>query len=412
MPTTVAAAHARSAKILDPAHRYAPALDGLRALAALLVIALHVGIYTGQVASSWLGIGAGGTLGPLLSRFTVGVPIFFILSGLLLYRPFAEAALDGRRRPSTLVYLWHRAVRILPLYWIVALVAVLLFSADSLTQLWPTVRTFGLLHIYEPAAIPLGITQTWSLATEVSFYVLLPLLAIALARLVVRPRGPLIAFLLLEAITVASQILTHLPSAGAYPLAAFWLPQYLGFFAAGIALAAWSAKLARSGRRPRLVVLLAERPWIGWLVALAAYVLVSTSLTGTTARYPTVVEALLEHGLYLVIAVGLVLPLIVADGRGPARALSARIPRGLGKISYGLFLWHMVVVESWLRITDQQAGQADFLVLFPVTVAATIALATASYLLVERPARRLRGLVGQRSRRNQPTAQPATAVEG
>jgi peptidoglycan/LPS O-acetylase OafA/YrhL len=389
MPTTVAATPARSAKILDPAHRYAPALDGLRALAALLVIALHVGIYTGQVASSWLGIGAGGTLGPLLSRFTVGVPIFFILSGLLLYRPFAEAALDGRRRPSSLVYLWHRAVRILPLYWIVALVALLLFSTDSLTHLWPTVRTFALLHIYEPAAIPLGITQTWSLATEVSFYVLLPLLAIGLARLVVRPRGPLIAFLLLEAITVASQILTHLPSAGAYPLAAFWLPQYLGFFAAGIALAAWSAKLARSGQRPRLVVLLAERPWIGWLVALAAYVLVSTSLTGTTARYPTVVEALLEHGLYLVIAVGLVLPLI-----------------------YGLFLWHMVVVESWLRITDQQAGQADFLVLFPVTVALTIALATASYLLVERPARRLRGLVGQGSRRNQPTATPATAVEG
>lgn len=399
--------------VLDPALRHAPALDGLRALAALAVIALHVGIYSGQVASSWLGIGQGGTLGPVLSRLTVGVPIFFVLSGLLLYRPFADAALDGRRGPSPVVYLWHRAVRILPLYWLVALVALALFSASTLSQPWPTIRTLGLLHIYEPGAIPLGITQTWSLATEVAFYVALPLLAVGLRWLVRRPHGWLSAFVVLEAITVVSVVLTHLPSAGPYPLASFWLPQYLGYFAAGIATAAWSARLTRSGGRPRLAVLVAARPWLSWLVAAGAYALVSTPLTGTTARYPTVAESLAEHALYLVVAVALVLPLVLADGRGPARVLSTRVPRYLGRISYGLFLWHMVVVESWLRIVDEPAGTASFAVLFPVAVLATVALAAASHALVERPARRLRPLVGRGRRLADAPAVPVpAAVEG
>jgi peptidoglycan/LPS O-acetylase OafA/YrhL len=395
--------------VLNPLQRHAPALDGLRAIAAIAVIALHVGIYSGQVASSWLGIGQGGTLGPVLSRLTVGVPIFFVLSGLLLYRPFAEAALDRRPRPSTAVYLWHRAVRILPLYWIVAVVSLVLFGA-GLAHLWPTARTLGLLTIYEQGAIPTGITQTWSLATEVLFYVVLPLLAVVLWRVLPRPRGVLLAFVVLEAVNVLSLVLTHLPSAGPYPLAAFWLPQYLGFFAAGIALAAWSAKLARRDTPPRAVALLAARPWIGWLVALVAYVLVSTSLTGTTARYPTVAEALLEHALYLVVAVGLVLPLLVAQDRGPSRVLSARVPRFLGRISYGLFLWHMVLVEGYLRIVDQAPGKAEFAVLFPVAVLATIAVSTVSFVLVERPARRLRALVGGGRRAGRgPAVQVASA---
>ncbi|WP_320670613.1 acyltransferase family protein [Patulibacter defluvii] len=375
--------------MLDPSRRHAPALDGLRALAALLVIALHVGIYSGQVASSWLGIGEGGALGPLLSRFTVGVPIFFVLSGLLLYRPFADAALDGRSAPSALVYLWHRALRILPAYWLVAIVALVAFG--SLGG-WPTLRTLLLLGIYEPNGLPLGITQTWSLATEVAFYVLLPLLAIGLGRLARRPRGPLAIFLLLEAVTVVAIVLSHRAAAGDYPLAHLWLPEYLGYFGVGIALATWSARQARGGRPGPLTAALGRAPWLGWAVAVAAYVVVSTPLTGSTARYPSIGEALLEHALYLLIAAALVLPLLVAPGRGPSRLLSTAVPRALGRISYGLFLWHMVIVEAWLRLVDQTAGTADFAVLFPVAVVGATVAATASYRLVERPLRRLRPL--------------------
>lgn len=374
----------------DTGRERALALDGLRAVAALLVIALHVGIYTGQVASSWLGIGQAGPLGPVISRFTVGVPIFFVLSGLLLYRPFADAARDGAPRPSTGRYLRHRAVRILPAYWLVALVALVWFGRDTLTAPASALRTFLLLHIYGSDPIPAGLPQTWSLATEVSFYAVLPLLAVALHPLLRRGRTAVVLGVLggVEAVTLLSVVLTHVPSAGPYPPAQLWLPEYAGYFAAGMALAVVAARTARPPA-------LARRPWLCWGVALGAYVLVSTPLTGSTLRYPTVGQALLEHALYLVVAVGLVVPLALGPARPeratPARLLSRPLPAWLGQISYRLFLWHMVVVEGWLRTTGERAGSADFLVLFPVTVVLSVGCAALSHYLVERPLRRLRG---------------------
>lgn len=387
---------ARSAEApLDPTRAHAPALDGLRAVAALFVITLHVGIYSGQVASSWLGIGEGGTLGPFISRLTVGVPIFFVLSGLLLFRPWAEAALDRRPGPSTVVYLWHRALRILPAYWLAAITALLLFGTAAATGFWPVVRTLGLLHIYEENAIPLGITQTWSLATEVAFYALLPLIALGLRRVLVRAGGAWLAFAALEAVSLVAIVLTHRAAAGPYPLAHLWLPEYLGLFGAGIALAIASARLARRPERPAVVEAVTRRPWLAWLVAAAAYALMSTSLTGTTAAYPTIAQALLEHALSLVVAVGLVLPLVLAPGRGPSGVLSRRPAHALGRISYGLFLWHMVVVEGWLELTGGTAGTERIEVLWPIAVAGSIVLATASFVLVERPLRRFRPLAAR-----------------
>jgi peptidoglycan/LPS O-acetylase OafA/YrhL len=390
--------------VADTARTHVGALDGLRAIAAVVVIALHVGIYSGQVASSWLGIPAAGPLGVVVSRFTVGVPIFFVLSGLLLYRPWADAAVRGRPRPGARPYLWHRALRILPAYWLVALVAVALFTPDRFGQAWPLARTLLLLTVYQPDALPLGLTQTWSLATEVAFYLVLPTVAVVLHRLV-RGGASLVPALValggLELVTLVSTVLVHRPAAGAYPLAQLWLPTYLGYFAAGTALALIAARISAQvdagGTPPAWVGAVRRHPWWSWGVALAAYVLVSTPLSGTTARYPTVGEALLEHVLYLVTAVALVLPLLLAPSAGPARVTGSAVLRFLGRISYGLFLWHMVVVEAWLRITGEQAGQARFGVLFPVTLAITVLLSWVSFRLLEQPLRRLRPLVGGRS---------------
>lgn len=134
--------------------------------------------------------------------------------------------------------------------------------------------------------------------------------------------------------------------------AQLWLPEYAGYFAAGMALAVVAARTAEPPA-------LARRPWLCWGVALGAYVLVSTPLTGSTLRYPTVGQALLEHALYLVVAVGLVVPLALGPARPeratPAGLLSRPLPAWLGQISYGLFLWHMVVVEAWLRTTGERA---------------------------------------------------------
>src|SRR4051812_8429119 len=86
-----------------PRSRSAP-LDGLRALAALSVLAYH-----SLLATAGLGAASG--------ALHFGVPVFFVLSGLLLYRPFVAARMDGAPPPRLRSYAVRRAARIVPAYW-------------------------------------------------------------------------------------------------------------------------------------------------------------------------------------------------------------------------------------------------------------------------------------------------------
>ncbi|NKI40327.1 acyltransferase family protein [Streptomyces physcomitrii] len=382
---------AGGAGVADTARGYAPAVDGLRALAALLVVSMHVGIFTGQVP----GLGEEGPLGPVLSGFAVAVPIFFVISGLLLYRPWAEAALDGRRAPHTGRYYWHRLLRVVPAYWLAALTALLLFERERLDEAGRTTRILLLQVIYERDSLTMSLSQTWSLATEVSYYALLPLLALALHRLLARGRtGAALALLgalvLLSVVWVA--VLYRDPLVQE-PVARLWLPAYAGYFAAGMALALLAARTARAARPPRAAELVRRYPWACWLLALAAQVVVSTPLAGDVAAIPSSREVVVEHLCHLLTAAGLAAPLLLADGSAPARLLGSPLPAWLGRISYGVFLWHMVVIVGWLEWTDKQLGTldiGDFAVLYPLTLAVSVILGWLSYALVERPLRRLR----------------------
>ena len=148
------------------------ALDGLRALAAVAVIVTHVGGLTGYVLTgtpaSWV-----------VSRGNIGVPIFFVLSGLLLYRPWAAAALAGQPPGRLRSYLGRRALRILPAYWVVVLVALPVLSPGPARHAWPWVQYLFLVQNYDPhpwwaGTGAAGLAQDWSLVVEVSFYLVLP----------------------------------------------------------------------------------------------------------------------------------------------------------------------------------------------------------------------------------------------
>src|SRR5262249_17296373 len=150
-------------------------LDGLRALAAILVVATHVGFQTGASFH--------GAFGAVLARCDIGVALFFVLSGFLLTRPW----LAGRPEPpSTKVYAVRRAARILPAYWI-ALTVVLLSTARG-TPPQGIARNLLLVQTYAGPLLS-GFTQTWSLCTEVAFYVVLPFIALPLARAVSDRQG-------------------------------------------------------------------------------------------------------------------------------------------------------------------------------------------------------------------------------
>src|SRR5690242_8933581 len=94
--------------------RVLPALDTLRAIAAVGVLASHVGF--------WTGVGLTTTWGGLFARGEPWVAVFFVLSGFLLSRPYAESVARGARRPATGRFYWRRALRILPAYWLLVVV--------------------------------------------------------------------------------------------------------------------------------------------------------------------------------------------------------------------------------------------------------------------------------------------------
>ena len=103
---------------------YFPAMDGYRALAALAVLLAHVALLSGIVRTNT-------AFGPYLARADVGVSVFFLLSGFLLYRPFVAARLAGRPSGSLGGYVRRRALRILPAYWFALTIVAFVLQAPG-----------------------------------------------------------------------------------------------------------------------------------------------------------------------------------------------------------------------------------------------------------------------------------------
>src|SRR3954469_15306078 len=95
-----------------------PLFDGLRALAALSVLTFHAAYFAG------IGV-TDSPLKPYTGRLEVGVSVFFVISGFLLYRPFVRARLDDEPPPRTAAYAWRRFLRIVPGYWVALTVVAL-----------------------------------------------------------------------------------------------------------------------------------------------------------------------------------------------------------------------------------------------------------------------------------------------
>src|SRR5687767_575743 len=146
-----------------------PQLDTVRGLAATAVVATHVAFQTGRYTS--------GPFDGVLARLDFGVTLFFLLSGFLLFRPWLVARADNSRAPAARGYLWRRALRILPAYWLAVVAALVFIPGNDASSASAWIRHLTFTHTYGSGHFVQGLTQTWSLATEVAFYLALPLLA-------------------------------------------------------------------------------------------------------------------------------------------------------------------------------------------------------------------------------------------
>jgi peptidoglycan/LPS O-acetylase OafA/YrhL len=365
-----------------------PALNAVRAAGAIMVVLTHSAFNTGKINDGWIGAA--------LARFDFGVTLFFVLSGFLLSRPWFLAAALGRRAPSTRHYLWKRALRILPLYWVVVVVAMLIDpqNEDATWQDW--VSHLTLTQLYRPELLASSLTQMWSLCTEVAFYVLLPLVCLALTGW--RPRTLRLNRVLVGAalISVAGVVwqVTMAQIPGREGHYGQWLPGFLPWFMVGVAFAAISASLAAHPRRHVLDRIGADLGGC-WILAVGVFALACSPLAGPRLLLtPTGWEAGAKVVLYAIAGTFFVLPLVFGPEReGSARrTLCGPVPFWLGEISYGIFAIHMIVLNQVFLALDLAVFTGRFLTVAVLTLAVTVVLATISFYLFEKPILRLKNL--------------------
>ncbi len=344
-------------------------LTGIRAVAATLVVATHAAYTTGKYTHGYWGL--------VSARLEIGVPIFFVLSGFLLFRPWVKVAVNGGPPPSLSRYARHRVRRIMPAYVIVVLIAYVLYhyraAGPNPGHSWMgLVRNLTLTQIYTDgylgSYLHQGLTQMWSLAVEASFYVALPFLAYLLLVLISRrrwqPKLILGALVGMAAITPAWLVLIH--TVRWFPDGArLWLPTYLAWFVGGMMLTVLQAMGVRC------------YAFVALPLAIISYFIASTPIAGAPTTSPSALtEAVVKACFYAVIATLAVAPLALGNQGWYSQLLASRPMVWLGEISYEIFLIHLVTMEfAMVYVVRAHVYTGSMLSLLIATMVVTIPLA-------------------------------------
>jgi peptidoglycan/LPS O-acetylase OafA/YrhL len=370
-------------------------VDALRAIAALMVLMSHAPRLAPNAPVD--------LLAKETPRLGVGVWIFFAASGYLIAGPFLRALLDGRPSLPVRRYALRRAVRILPAYW-VALAAILLLVSGSAVAAWWQVPVHALLlQGFVPGELKNFYVVAWSLAVEAIFYVLVPLGAwvvwrrtrgapVPLDRLIAGVLGlwcAAVAFSLLLGVAFPMQPGRALPGG----VQVLDLAGALANFCPGmlVFLAVTARENADSRWHRRYVAVAARR--LPTLAVAAALLLAATQLPFQTSHLAAALQ-----GPMLGVASGLVLATFVHGG---GKRRMARVLAPIGLVSYGVYLWHWVILSTLVHHNVQiLSGVGLFGTVLRITllVALTLPIATLSWLLLERPL--LRRTTGWEKRSN------------
>lgn len=319
-------------------------LDGVRALAVLLVMTVHLYL----VGCGW-----------------IGVQLFFVLSGFVLYLPFAR----GRARLDTAAdwqrFYRRRAARLLPLYYLVALVCLVLNQVPPVHDLRLPLELISIAgalfafapHGFEPHLNP----PLWSLGVEIWFSILFPLMVLAFHRW-----GAVRTILATTLLSLVSRTLglTLVPGQPIQPLT-MGLTANLEIFAVGMALAQAYVAGIRV-RWPRLVTLGG-----GLVLALA---LVAGDRLGPWIQVPF--DDLLALGFAAIVA-----GLLSLD-RGWLRAAFANRPiQVLGMMCFSLYVWHEPLLRNLFQA--EAAPLDDLARTLPLYLFLLLVVAALSYRFIE-----------------------------
>ncbi len=371
--------------------------DGLRAIACLLVVWHH----TAQKLNPDLQSPVISALHFLGMRGEVGVSIFFVLSGCLLSLPFWNAFADRQAFPSIRTYALNRAARIAPAFWLNLIISSLLafwvfhleLSAQKITTAFFFVNSYSYKTFF-PAELngPL-----WSIGLEVSCYVLLPLFLFLIYKLA-KNLGTAIALLaaLILILQLLNPLFIQLFMTSSYQKgwqfgldggAKQWLPYWnIGSFFSQFLIGSLAALIVvnLNSKKVRQSAFFD----LGAITALAAAgVLVLARLTpgspDTLTQQPYV-----SPFFALLIAAAMVL---FSHSALVSRLLDNRLFAWIAKLSFGIYLWHMVVIEVIARqfVPNYVYGgiqdPLQWIAVSAVVLATAVAIAAISWRWFESP---------------------------
>jgi peptidoglycan/LPS O-acetylase OafA/YrhL len=351
------------------------ALDGMRGVAALTVFVIHLWIYQlpNSIAlrrDSWSMV--------VLFEGRVAFVMFFVLSGYLLYRAFARAALGGTDPVWMLGYLLRRAARIVPAYYaaIAGSLVLLSLAGDGTpgrrlvdAAKLPLFFVFG--QNYSPDTLLKVNAATWTLAVEIAFYLALPLIGFVALRLR-SARAQVILLFALVAAGLGWNLIDYLSGWG--PVASHSPPSFMPYFACGMLVA-----LAVEWGRTRDFSLSGTQSVLLGLGA--ATLIIANGLWHGLDRsvHGFAMEVLADLGAAIGFA-GVIASIVLGTGAG-LRWLAWRPIAWVGTITYGVYLWHIPVIVFMRGNGLLPGGALSALVALPVA----IALGAASWYLLEQP---------------------------
>ena len=304
-----------------------------------------------------------------------GVPMFFVLSGMLIYASFARNSTNIKK------FFWHRAVRIFPALWVCVAITVALIVAQ--TPLSPTdfftdpklgawlFGSFTIFQAYTPEVLRQWATGVpngalWTIAVEIEFYVLVPLMV-----LVTRPTlgrwKHLVPLAAAVSILINAFVGSIDPDSGPGKVGGVFLGTYLYYFIMGVyAYRHWPT----------------VRTWVEgrfgwWIGGYVAYYVVFSDLLGLYEP-----SYFIKHPLNL--GAHVLLAGVTLSAAFSMKTLSGRLLRHYD-ISYGVYIYHLVIIN--VLVHYGHVGSAWNLA---AAVVLSIAAGLASWVLIEQRALRLK----------------------
>lgn len=417
-------------------------LDGVRALAFLIVLILHMGNMT-----SALGLWQQRQMpfvAALVNAGFSGVTLFFVLSGFLLFLPYAQALLFSKPWPSAKIFYMRRIFRIFPMYYFSLLLILLIghrdyFAPSAWGKLWPFLTFTMGFWASQPIDGPY-----WTLAIEFQYYVLLPLIALAIAGIVcwlpVKRRGWGVIGCLLSIIVwgVATRGLSYYYNAHPHETLLVSRPildtflwivygqdgRYLDDFAVGMLVAVLYIVVSNSPKKDHYRRMLGRLVYglfglglaLFLLGALRHYIMLTGHVWPVAPRLVDMPSWMTE--LWFALAYGcLMIVALFARSGGRLQRFFAWDPlRWLGLLTYSLYIWHVPFI-GYIQHTFGSILMHDlpvwfaYLMCWVLVLGISLPFSFVTYLFIEKPGMRFSENLRQKmlaKRAPQPTPTPPT----